>query len=56
MDRHRCTAGGRVLGITARGADLAAARTRAYNVIGPQPGQISFAGMHFRNDIGTRGE
>lgn len=50
------TAGGRVLGITARGVTLAAARARAYNIIGSQPGQISFAGMHFRKDIGTRGE
>ncbi|MES1172235.1 MAG: phosphoribosylamine--glycine ligase [Bacteroidota bacterium] len=50
------TAGGRVLGITARGADLRQARARAYGAIGTDPGAIHFAGMHFRADIGTRGE
>ena len=49
------TAGGRVLGITARGADLAEARERAYGAIGTAPGKIHFSGMHFRNDIGARG-
>jgi len=46
------TAGGRVLGVTARGADLAGARAAAYEAIH----DIQFAGMHFRSDIGTRGE
>jgi phosphoribosylamine--glycine ligase len=50
------TAGGRVLGITARGSDLAAARAKAYGCIGNGPGGISFPGMHFRKDIGMRGE
>jgi phosphoribosylamine--glycine ligase len=50
------SAGGRVLGITARGADLAAARATAYGAIGPGPEQIGFAGMHFRTDIGMRGD
>jgi phosphoribosylamine---glycine ligase len=46
------TAGGRVLGVSARGADLAAARTRAYEAID----KIRFDGMHFRRDIGLRGK
>jgi phosphoribosylamine--glycine ligase len=49
------TSGGRGLGITARAADLAGARSRAYGAIGTAPGAIHFAGMHFRRDIGTRG-
>jgi phosphoribosylamine--glycine ligase len=46
------TAGGRVLGITARGADLTAARARAYQAIDRQ---VHFPGMHYRKDIGARG-
>lgn len=46
------TAGGRVLGVTARGADLSAARARAYAAIE----KIHFDGMHFRRDIGLRGQ
>jgi len=45
------TAGGRVLGVTALGPDLAAARTRAYAAAG----QISFEGCHFRRDIAAKG-
>jgi phosphoribosylamine--glycine ligase len=45
------TSGGRVLGVTARAADLDAARARAYGGIG----RISWPGMHFRKDIGLRG-
>ncbi len=45
------TSGGRVLGVTAFGADLAAARARAYGAIE----KIHFNGMHFRRDIGQRG-
>lgn len=45
------TAGGRVLTVCARGADLAEARTRAYAAVS----QVSFEGMHFRRDIGARG-
>ena len=45
------TAGGRVLGVTAYGADLAAARARAYGAIEG----IRFDGKHFRRDIGLRG-
>jgi phosphoribosylamine--glycine ligase len=42
------TAGGRVLAVTALGADAAAARARVYEALR----QIEFAGMHYRNDIG----
>jgi phosphoribosylamine--glycine ligase len=42
------TAGGRVLGVTARAATLEAATARAYEAVG----RIRFEGMRFRNDIG----
>ncbi len=42
------TAGGRVLGVTATGADLPAALRRAYAAVG----DISWAGMQYRRDIG----
>jgi phosphoribosylamine--glycine ligase len=45
------TAGGRVLGVTATGADLAASMKAAYAAVG----KIHFAGMHYRKDIGNRG-
>ncbi|HWN70803.1 MAG TPA: phosphoribosylglycinamide synthetase C domain-containing protein, partial [Haliangium sp.] len=48
---HLITAGGRVLGVTALGADLRAARARAYEAVA----HISFPGMQFRRDIGARG-
>jgi phosphoribosylamine--glycine ligase len=41
------TAGGRVLGVTALGRDLAAARRRAYDAVAA----IRFAGEHHRGDI-----
>ncbi len=41
------TSGGRVLGVCAVGADVAAARRRAYAAVD----QIHFAGMQFRRDI-----
>jgi phosphoribosylamine--glycine ligase len=44
------TAGGRVLGVTARGADFGEARRRAYAAAG----RIRFEGMHYRRDIGAR--
>jgi phosphoribosylamine--glycine ligase len=44
------TSGGRVLGVTALGADFSAAREKAYAGID----KISFAGAHFRRDIGWR--
>jgi phosphoribosylamine--glycine ligase len=51
-DGRLVTAGGRVLGVTAYGEDLAAARAGAYGAIE----RIRFEGMHFRRDIGMRGE
>ncbi|MHB8926159.1 MAG: phosphoribosylamine--glycine ligase [Bacillota bacterium] len=44
------TAGGRVLGVTAVGSDLAAAAARAYAAVE----RISFRGAHYRRDIGGR--
>ena len=44
------TAGGRVLGVTARGADLAQAVGRAYAAVA----KIHFDGMHYRRDIAAR--
>ncbi|MBQ6704607.1 MAG: phosphoribosylamine--glycine ligase [Opitutales bacterium] len=44
------TAGGRVLGVTARGTNLAEAAKSAYALIS----QIHFEGMHYRRDIGAR--
>jgi phosphoribosylamine--glycine ligase len=49
-DGRVVTAGGRVLGVTARGATLRQAIDRAYRAAG----KISFAGMHYRRDIGHR--
>ncbi len=45
------TAGGRVLGVTASGPDLAGAIDRAYTAVR----QIHFDGMHYRTDIGRKG-
>ncbi len=45
------TAGGRVLGVTAGGADLSEAIARAYQACE----QIRFEGMHYRRDIGQKG-
>jgi phosphoribosylamine--glycine ligase len=44
------TSGGRVLGVTALGADLRAARERAYEAVA----RIRFDGAHYRKDIGAR--
>jgi phosphoribosylamine--glycine ligase len=44
------TAGGRVLGVTARAPELKAAVDRAYEAIA----RISFEGAHFRKDIAAR--
>jgi len=41
------TAGGRVLGVTALGSDLRAARDRAYSAAS----RIRWSGMHHRTDI-----
>jgi phosphoribosylamine---glycine ligase len=52
MEDHRLvTAGGRVLGVTAIGEDLAAAVQRAYSAAE----KLTFEGMHFRRDIGAKG-
>ena len=44
------TSGGRVLGVTARAADLGAALDRAYAACA----KIKFDGMYYRKDIGLR--
>jgi phosphoribosylamine--glycine ligase len=44
------TDGGRVLGVTALGADLAAAKARAYEAVK----LITFTGMHYRTDIADK--
>ena len=44
------TAGGRVLGVTARGKTIGAAVKEAYRAVG----DISWDGMHFRKDIARR--
>jgi phosphoribosylamine--glycine ligase len=45
------TNGGRVLGVTAVGADLKAAQTAAYEAVA----KIHFEGAQFRRDIGAKG-
>jgi phosphoribosylamine--glycine ligase len=45
------TSGGRVLGVTASGPDLAAAVRNAYEGVG----KIHFDGMHYRRDIAEKG-
>ena len=45
------TAGGRVLGVTDAGPDLASAISNTYAGVA----KIHFAGMHFRRDIGQKG-
>jgi phosphoribosylamine--glycine ligase len=49
-NNHIVTSGGRVLGVTALGRDIQAARDNAYKAIG----KIHFDGMHFRKDIGAK--
>jgi phosphoribosylamine--glycine ligase len=44
------TSGGRVLGVTARGANLQTAVERAYEAVG----KIHFDGAHYRKDIAAR--
>jgi phosphoribosylamine--glycine ligase len=44
------SAGGRVLGVTARAASLGEARERAYRAVS----RIRFQGMHYRRDIAAR--
>jgi phosphoribosylamine--glycine ligase len=45
------TAGGRVLGVTALGQDLAEAQKKAYEAVKV----ISFSGAHYRTDVGNKG-
>jgi phosphoribosylamine--glycine ligase len=45
------TSGGRVLGVTASGADLSTAIAHAYQGVE----RVHFDGMHFRRDIGGKG-
>jgi phosphoribosylamine--glycine ligase len=49
-DGRLTTAGGRTLGVTALGADIPAAVAAAYAAAG----EIRFAGVHYRRDIGHR--
>jgi phosphoribosylamine--glycine ligase len=51
VDGRLVTAGGRVLGVTARGRDLRQSVANAYAAIG----RIHFEGMHYRKDIGQKG-
>jgi phosphoribosylamine---glycine ligase len=51
QDGRFLTSGGRVLGVTATGADLSEARERAYRATQA----VAFEGMHFRSDIGAKG-
>jgi phosphoribosylamine--glycine ligase len=44
------TSGGRVLGVTARAAELQTAAERAYEACA----KINFDGAHYRKDIGAR--
>jgi phosphoribosylamine--glycine ligase len=46
-DGRLVSAGGRVLNVAARGADIASARARAYDAVS----RIRLDGMHFRRDI-----
>ncbi|HZS07203.1 MAG TPA: phosphoribosylamine--glycine ligase [Blastocatellia bacterium] len=46
------TSGGRVLGVTARAADLQQATARAYEAVS----KIHFDGMHYRKDIGNKAQ
>ncbi|HWP96726.1 MAG TPA: phosphoribosylamine--glycine ligase [Syntrophomonadaceae bacterium] len=49
-DDHLVTDGGRVLAVVCRGEDIGQAIARVYQEVG----KISFAGMHYRKDIGGR--
>jgi phosphoribosylamine--glycine ligase len=49
-DGRWLTNGGRVLGVTARGRDIAAAAAEAYRAVA----EIHWEGMHYRKDIAKR--
>jgi len=51
VDGKTVTSGGRVLGVTALGSDLATAKAKAYEAVN----KIHFQGMYFRKDIGDKG-
>jgi len=50
QDGNAVTSGGRVLGVTARGADIAAAKARAYEAVE----RIQFEGAYCRRDIADK--
>ncbi|MCL2766981.1 MAG: phosphoribosylamine--glycine ligase [Peptococcaceae bacterium] len=50
QDSEVVTSGGRVLGVTANGSDVATAIEKAYEAVK----KISFEGMHYRHDIGSK--
>lgn len=50
VDEHTVTKGGRVLGVTATGTDIADAITTVYRAVE----KISWPGMQYRRDIGQR--
>jgi len=50
VDGRLVTSGGRVLGVTALGADVGAAREKAYAAVK----KISFAAAHYRGDIAAK--
>ena len=49
-DSKLVTAGGRVLGVTALGKDIAAAKARAYEAVS----KTSFEGAYYRRDISDK--
>ena len=49
-DGKLVTSGGRVLGVTAKGANLDEAIKNAYAAIG----EVEFTDMHYRRDIGVK--
>jgi phosphoribosylamine--glycine ligase len=49
-DNSIVTSGGRILGVTATGSDIALAQSKAYEAVG----KIHFDGMHYRKDIADR--
>lgn len=49
-DGKTVTAGGRVLGVTAKGKDIPGAREKAYAAVE----EIRFTGAHYRRDIGNK--
>ena len=50
VDGKLVTSGGRVLGVTAKGANLDCAIKRAYEAIA----EVKFKDIHYRRDIGIK--